>query len=210
MSSHFGPADLQAALSVSRETLARLKAYVALLEDWNVRHNLVSRQSTDDVWHRHVYNSAQLEPFIPPDAASLVDLGSGAGFPGLVLAILLADRPRFRTVLYEATRKKCDFLEQAAARVGVPAEVRNRRIEEAAPEAFDIVTARALAPLEKLLAYAQAFQGQKTLNLFLKGQSVAAELTDAHKSWRMSVAQYPSRSDPSGVILAIRELRHAA
>jgi 16S rRNA (guanine527-N7)-methyltransferase len=210
MSSNFGPAELQSALNVSRETLARLKAYVALLEEWGARHNLVSRQSMDDVWRRHIFDSAQLGPLIPAEAGSLVDLGSGAGFPGLVLAILLADRPAFRTVLTEATRKKCDFLQHAAARVGVPAEVRNRRIEDALPEPFDIITARAVAPLDKLLAYAQAFQGPKTLNLFLKGQSVGPELTDAHKSWSMRLAQYPSRSGPSGVILAIRELRHAA
>jgi 16S rRNA (guanine527-N7)-methyltransferase len=139
-----------------------------------------------------------------------VDLGSGAGFPGLVLAILLADRPAFRTVLYEATRTKCEFLQAAADRVDVRVEIRNGRIEGAEPEPFDIVTARALAPLDKLLGYAHVFQGRQTLNLLLKGQSVGAELTLAHKSWRMKVDQRPSRSDPSGVILAIRELRHVA
>ena len=210
MTPQFGPSDLQAALNVSRETLARLKAYAATLAEWNARHNLVSRQSLDDVWLRHIYDSAQLYPLIPPEAESLVDLGSGAGFPGLVLAILLADRPAFRTVLYEATRKKCEFLALVAARTGVQAEIRNERIEDAQPEPFDVVTARAVAPLAKLLAYAQPFQSPRTLNLFLKGQSVGAELTLAHKSWRMRVARHPSRSHPSGLILAIRELRHAA
>jgi 16S rRNA (guanine527-N7)-methyltransferase len=209
MSAPFGPAELQSALTVSRETLARLETYVALLQEWNTRHNLVSGASIGEVWRRHIYDSAQLLPFIPPDAMSLLDLGSGAGFPGLVLSILLAGRPSFRTILYEATRKKCDFLCHVVSSLGVAAEVRNQRIETAVPEMFDVVTARALAPLDKLLAYAQAFQGQQTLNLFLKGQSVGAELTIARKSWRMCVAQYPSRSDLSGTILAIRELRHA-
>jgi len=210
MNANFGPAELQSALNVSRETLARLKTYVSLLEEWNVRHNLVSRQSLADVWRRHVYDSAQLCEFVPPAAVTLVDLGSGAGFPGLVLAILLADRPSFRTVLYEATGKKCEFLRHVADRLGVPVEVRNRRIEDTAAEPFDVVTARALAPLEKLLAYAQPFQGPRTVNLFLKGRSALSELTAARKIWRMQATQHPSRSDPSGVILAIRELSHAA
>ena len=208
MSKEFGPTELQAALGVSRETLARLKAYVALLEEWSTRHNLVSARSVAEVWRRHIFDSAQLLPLIPEDAKSLVDLGSGAGLPGLILAICLVERRPFRTVLYEATAKKCQFLVQAALRVGLQAEVRNLRIEQASPEPFDVVTARALAPLDRLLAYAQPFQAPQTLNLFLKGQSVGGELTTAHKSWNMQLIKYPSRSDPSGVILAIRELRH--
>jgi 16S rRNA (guanine527-N7)-methyltransferase len=209
MSQNFGPAELQKALGVSRETVARLKAYVGLLEEWSARHNLVSARSLAEVWRRHIFDSAQLLPLIPERAESLVDLGSGAGLPGLVLAICLADRAVFRTVLYEATAKKCQFLEHAALRVGLRVEVRNRRIEDANPEPFDVVTARALAPLDKLIAYAQPFQARQTLNLFLKGQSVAAELTSAHKSWSMQLVEHQSRSGPSGVILAIRELRHA-
>ena len=140
---------------------------------------------------------------------NLVDLGSGAGFPGLILAILLRNRGVFRSVLYEATRKKCDFLIAASTRLDDAVEVRNARIEDAAPEVFDIVAARACAPLPRLLLYAQAFQGPHTRNLFLKGQSVGAELTEAHKSWKMSVEKYPSRSDPSGTILLVEGLRHA-
>jgi 16S rRNA (guanine527-N7)-methyltransferase len=205
------PSNVQYTENVSRETLARLKAFVDILTDWNARHNLVSAQSLEDVWNRHILDSMQLFDLIPAQARSLVDLGSGAGFPGLILAILLQEtQPAFRVVLYEATRKKCEFLEAAAARTGVKVQVRNARIEEAKREAFDVVTARALAPLDKLLCYAHAFQGPHTLNLFLKGQSVGAELTLAHKSWKMALTRYPSRSDPSGVILAIRELRHVA
>jgi 16S rRNA (guanine527-N7)-methyltransferase len=206
----FGPTDLQYTDNVSRETLARLKAFVDLLTDWNARHNLVSAASLANVWRRHILDSAQLSAFISEDAISLVDLGSGAGFPGLIIAILLADRASFRTILYEATRKKCEFLKAAADRTGVTVEIRNARIEDAIPEPFDVVTARALAPLDKLLGYAHVFQGPHTLNLLLKGQSVVHELTLAHNSWRMKVDQHPSRSDPSGVILAIRELRHVA
>jgi 16S rRNA (guanine527-N7)-methyltransferase len=202
----FGPEEFAAASGVSRETLARLKAYAGLLADWNARHNLVSSASLGDVWRRHFWDSAQLTAFIPTGAKSLVDLGSGAGFPGLVLAILLRERPGFRTVLYEATAKKCAFLAAAAQATSAAVEIRNARIEQAKPEAFDVVTARACAPLARLLAHAQPFQAGSTVNLFLKGQSVASELTEARKSWRMQLFRHQSRSDPSGTILEIREL----
>jgi 16S rRNA (guanine527-N7)-methyltransferase len=206
----FGPEDFAAASGVSRETWARLKAYAGLLTDWNARHNLVSAASLADVWRRHFWDSAQLAPFIPADALNLVDLGSGAGFPGLVLAILLRERPGFRTVLFEATAKKCAFLTAAAQATGAPVEIRNARVQQAKPEPFNVVTARALAPLAKLLAYAQPFQGPGTVNLFLKGQSVASELTEARKSWRMQLLRHQSRSDSSGTILEIRALAAAA
>jgi 16S rRNA (guanine527-N7)-methyltransferase len=206
----FGPAEFQAASHVSRETLGRLKLFASLLEDWNARLNLVSAGSLPDVWRRHIWDSAQLIDLIPTEVSSLVDLGSGAGFPGLILAILLRERGNVRTVLYEATTKKCSFLNEAAVRTGAPVEIRNGRIENADREPFDALTARACAPLEKLLSYAQAFQGANTINLFLKGQSVAVELTKARKSWTLDAIRHPSRSDPSGAILEVRELRHVA
>jgi len=202
----FGPAEFQTLSGVSRETLARLKLFVSLLEDWNARMNLVSAKSLADVWKRHVWDSAQLFPLLRSDARSLVDLGSGAGFPGLVLAILLGGGTR--VVLYEAIAKKCRFLEEVAHRTEAAVEVRNGRIEDAKREPFDVVTARACAPLDQLLSYAAHFQAKNTQCLFLKGQSVGAELTEMSKSWTMTVEQHPSRSDPSGVILDIRELRH--
>ena len=206
----FGPEEFLAASNVSRETLGRLKLFAGLLADWNARLNLVSANSLPDIWRRHIWDSAQLADLIPPEASSLVDLGSGAGFPGLVLAIILRERGAFRTVLYEATTKKCSFLNEAAVRSGAPVEIRNGRIEKADREPFDVLTARACAPLEKLLGYAQAFQGPETINLFHKGQSVAVELTEARKSWNMKAVRHPSRSDLSGSILEVRELRHVA
>ncbi|HEX3430124.1 MAG TPA: 16S rRNA (guanine(527)-N(7))-methyltransferase RsmG [Rhizomicrobium sp.] len=208
-SHNFGPEEFRQAANVSRETLARLKAFVGLLKDWNQRHNLVSQRSLEDVWRRHVWDSAQLADFVPHEARSLVDLGSGAGFPGVVLAILLRERPGFRTALYEATRKKCEFLRAAVLQTEVAAEVVNGRIEDAPPESFDVVAARACAPLSQLLLYAARFQGARTRNLFLKGQNVGAELTEAHKYWKMQVAKHPSRSDPSGTILVVESLGHA-
>ena len=204
----FGPEAFARATDVSRETLARLKAYAGLLAEWNARHNLVSANSLSDVWRRHFWDSAQLFPMIPAEARSLADLGSGAGFPGLVLAAMLRERAGFRTVLYEATAKKARFLATAAERMGLSVEVRNVRIETAEPEIFDVVAARACAPLPELLAYAQHFAGPRTVCLFLKGQNVAGELTEARKCWTMKLEQHPSRSDPSGTVLAIRELAH--
>ncbi|HEY0106321.1 MAG TPA: 16S rRNA (guanine(527)-N(7))-methyltransferase RsmG [Rhizomicrobium sp.] len=202
----FGPDAFAAQTGVSRETLARLKAYVGLLEDWNARHNLVSRTSLEDVWRRHVWDSAQLASFIPPSAKTLIDLGSGAGFPGLVLAALFRDR--IAVTLVEATGKKAAFLAAAAERMRLAVDIRNARIEAIAPRAFDVVSARALAPLGRLLAYAQNFTGAQTVCLLLKGQSLAGELTETRKSWRMQTLQHQSATDPSGVILEVRELEH--
>lgn len=202
----FGPEEFAAETGVSRETLARLKAYVGLLEEWNSRQNLVSAASLANVWRRHAWDSAQLLTYIPKDARTLADLGSGAGFPGLVLAEMLRDR--VKVTLFESTAKKCAFLEEIGGRLGLNLEIRNTRMEAAAQEAFDVVTARACAPLDKLLGYAQHFTGPKTVCLFLKGQNVGSELTEARKSWKVTLQQHPSLTDPSGSILEIRELAH--
>ena len=207
---HFGPEEFAALSHVSRETLARLKTYAGMLEDWNARHNLVSRASLAEVWRRHFWDSAQLAPLIPQEARSLIDLGSGAGFPGLVLAELLKHCPQFRVVLVEATAKKCWFLQSVAERLALPVEIRNARVEDLPAENFDVITARACAPLPELLAYAQRFWGKRTRGFFHKGQNLAVELTQASKSWRIKAEQHPSRSDPSGVILEIRELQRVA
>ena len=200
----FDAAAFAAATNVSRETLARLKAYAGMLEDWNARHNLVSEKSLSEVWRRHFWDSAQLAPLIPESARTLADLGSGAGFPGLVLAEMLRDRVTVE--LFEATAKKAKFLDAVAQRLVLPVKVRNERIESARRHRVDVVTARACAPLPKLLAYAQHFVGPETVLLFLKGQNIGVELTEAHKSWKMKVRRHQSLTDSSGVILEIREL----
>ena len=202
----FGPEEFAASALVSRETLARLKAYAGLLVEWNARHNLVSTASLEDVWRRHFWDSAQLAHLLPETAKSLVDLGSGAGFPGLVLAEIFRDRA-LQVVLYEATAKKCRFLAEIAARLKLDLEIRNVRIADAKPEPFDVVVARACAPLAELLPYAQRFWGPGTIALLLKGQNVEVELTQARKSWRIGENRHPSRSDPSGTILEITEMQ---
>jgi 16S rRNA (guanine527-N7)-methyltransferase len=202
----FGPEEFQAKTGVSRETLARLKAYAGLLGDWNQRHNLVSRNSLAHLWRRHMWDSAQLVPLVPTLARTLADLGSGAGFPGLVLAAMLRDQ--VRVTLFESIRKKAEFLSAAAQRMGLDVPVRNERIEGYEGARFDVVTARALAPLDQLLGYAQQIAGKQAICLFPKGQSLASELTEARNAWRMKALQHPSATDPSGVILEVREFRH--
>jgi 16S rRNA (guanine527-N7)-methyltransferase len=200
----FGPEEFAAKTGVSRETLARLKLYASLLRDWNSRHNLVSVGSLDDLWRRHYWDSAQLAPLVPQHATTLVDLGSGAGFPGLVLAELL--RGKIAVTLFEGTAKKCAFLKAVAQRLELPVSIENCRIEDAPRQIFDVITARACAPLTKLLSYAHHFMGPNSVCLFLKGQNVGVELTEAHKSWKVKIRQIPSLTDPSGVILELREL----
>lgn len=199
----FAPQEFAAKAGVSRETLARLKAYADALTDWNARHNLVAKSTLPDLWSRHFWDSAQLAPLIPAAARSLADLGSGAGFPGLVLAAM---RPDLAVTLHEATTKKCAFLQFAAERMGIAVTVQNARLEDLPPTQFDVITARALAPLPQLLGYAQNFAGPNSVCLFLKGQNVGVELTGAHKYWNMKVSQVPSQTDPSAAIVVVREL----
>jgi len=205
----FGPEEFAAQTGVSRETLSRLKAYADVLADWNARHNLVAKSTLPDLWRRHFWDSAQLLPLIPGAARTLADLGSGAGFPGLVLAAL---RPDLAVTLHEATTKKCAFLQAAADRMGLAVTIQNARLEDLGPQPFDILTARALAPLPQLLRYAQNFVDLNSVCLFLKGQNVGAELTEAHKYWNMKASQVPSQTDPSAAIVVVRELgpRHVA
>jgi 16S rRNA (guanine527-N7)-methyltransferase len=203
----FGPEEFAAGSRVSRETLEQLQRYAEILADWNSRHNLVSVASMKDVWRRHFWDSAQIADLIPKSARTVVDLGSGAGFPGLVLAIM---RPELRITMIEATGKKCRFLRAVADELGLAVEVRHQRIEDTPHESFDVITARACAPLEQLLSYAQRFWGKGTRAFLHKGQNLALELTEAHKSWSIQAEQHSSRSDPSGIILEIRELQRVA
>jgi len=196
MPDSFGPEAFAAQFcakggNVSQKTLAQLKAYADVLVDWSARHNLVARSTLPDLWQRHMWDSAQLVALIPENARTLADLGSGAGFPGLVLAAM---RPDLAVTLHEATGKKCAFLRAAADRMALPVRIENARIEDLPPKAYDVVTARALAPLPLLLSYAHALTGPNSVCLFLKGQNMGAELTGAHKSWKMETSQVPSQT----------------
>ncbi len=200
----YGPEQFASEQNVSRETFSRILTYVELLLTWNKRINLISKSTEQSIWQRHILDSAQLYPLIPRDCLSLADLGSGAGFPGLVLAIMGVKGVR----LIESDARKCAFMREAARITGTDAQIINIRIEKAPSAPVDIITARALAPLTDLLDLAKPLIGPKTECLFLKGQHIEAELTQAHKMWRMQVDCRPSRSDPTGSVVRVREVSH--
>lgn len=200
--SAFGPEAFAAACDVSRETLARLELYAELLGRWNRAINLVGKRTLDDLWRRHFLDSAQLLPLLPPldgRPRVLADLGSGAGFPGLVLAILGAGEVH----LVESDLKKATFLREVARATGAPASVHAARIESLDGLAADVVTARALAPLDRLIAYAAPLLREDGCCLFLKGREAERELTLIDKARKITVDRFPSRSDPEGVVLRI-------
>jgi 16S rRNA (guanine527-N7)-methyltransferase len=184
---------------VSRETLTRLEDYVRLLTAWNRRVNLVGGNTIGDVWERHILDSAQLLPHLPRRARRVVDLGSGAGLPGLILAILGVPEVH----LIESDRRKAVFLTEAIRITRASAIVHAARAEQVPAFAADVVTARACAPLSDLLGLARPFVGPQTLCLFLKGRAVAAELTEAAKHWNMRAETLPSIADRSGSILKL-------
>jgi 16S rRNA (guanine527-N7)-methyltransferase len=202
-------ADRAAALAltpVSRETQAHLDRYVALLIDWQSRMNLVAASTLPQLWTRHVADSLQLLR-LAPDARVWVDLGAGAGFPGLAIACALADTSGVAVHLVESTGKKAAFLNAVIAATGVPAKVHHMRIEDFVKRRAvrpDIVTARALAPLDRLLELAVPLLDSGAQALFLKGQDVEAELTQAAKCWTIQASLVPSLTSPEGRVLVVR------
>jgi 16S rRNA (guanine527-N7)-methyltransferase len=205
-------ADRAEALSlvpVSRETQARLDAFVAVLLERQQRMNLIGASTEPKVWTRHVADSLQLLA-LAPDAKVWVDLGSGAGFPGVVLACALADTPGAVVHLVERSTKKASFLQEAVRLVGLPAEIHAERVEDFvrhAPPRIDVVTARALAPLCELLREAYPLLKRGAQGVFLKGQDVGSELTDAAKCWKIQSRLIPSLTSAAGRILAIDSVR---
>lgn len=193
------PEEFAAETGVSRETLGRLQTYAALLRKWSRSINLVGRSTLNDLWRRHMLDSAQLYPLIPNDAHSLVDLGSGAGFPGMVLAIM-----GVRDVhLIEADKKKCAFLRQVARETATDVTIHVARIEEVGSFRSDVVVARALASLPQLLDFASGFADEHSILLFLRGRGVDLELTRLGKAANMRIEKFPSRTDPHATILCL-------
>ena len=189
-------------VDVSRETMGRLEALVDTLVRWQKAINLVGRATIQDVWSRHVLDSAQIAPLIPAEARSLADLGSGGGFPGLVLAAL---RPDLEMTLIEADARKAAFLGEAGRRMALskPPRVVIGRIEEAPPAKADVVTARALAPLSQLLVWADRHRSDTAICLFHKGKGWQSELTEATKDWDIACQPLASITDSDAVILRI-------
>ncbi|MBI3513525.1 MAG: 16S rRNA (guanine(527)-N(7))-methyltransferase RsmG [Proteobacteria bacterium] len=199
------PSDFQAAAGVSRETVARLEVYAAELVRWQATINLVGENTLASLWQRHMLDSTQLLRLLPDASTPLVDLGSGAGFPGLVLAIAgVAD-----VHLIEADGRKAAFLTEVARLTETEITVHNQRIEHVSPLVAGVVTARALAPLPELLAHAARFSGPFTTCLFHKGRDWRRELTLAREAWTMDTRCEPSIADPESVIMRVENLRPA-
>jgi 16S rRNA (guanine527-N7)-methyltransferase len=194
---------------VSRETLARLDRFVALLLEWQQHTNLIARSSERVLWTRHIADSLQLLP-LAPAARVWADLGTGGGFPGLVIACALAESAGACAHLVESSTKKAAFLREAIRATSAPAVVHAIRIEDfAAPSdlpRLEVVTARALAPLPKLLPLVYPLLKTGILGLFAKGQDVALELTEAAKCWKLQASLIPSRTDPRGRIVVVSGL----
>jgi 16S rRNA (guanine527-N7)-methyltransferase len=199
----------QLGVDVSRETRDRLEALVSTLARWQKAINLVGRATMDDVWLRHVLDSAQLKGLIPAGAKTLTDLGSGAGFPGLVVAAL---RPDLDVTLIESDARKATFLGEAARRMTLekPPKLVIGRIEAVAPAPADVVTARALAPLGQLLAWADRHRTAPAICLFHKGKGWQAEVTESMKDWEIPYQTFTSVTDLDAVILRIGPYRPSA
>jgi 16S rRNA (guanine527-N7)-methyltransferase len=193
---------------VSRESQARLRLYVDLLKKWQVQINLVSKESIASVWERHIADSLQLREYAGEGDQAIVDLGSGAGLPGLVLALAY---PEYRATLVESHGKKVAFLREVARQARISVKIIQDRIERVDSEPFrstrPVVTSRAVAPLDRLLAFAAPLLATGR-GLFHKGQDVGVELTEAMKSWSIEYIKHPSVIDPAGVILEVLEVRH--
>lgn len=194
-----GRADALAAVAVSRETQDRLDLYAELLLKWQPKINLVGPDTVPELWRRHFLDSMQLLPLLPAATQRLVDLGSGAGFPGLVLAMLGVPEVH----LVESDARKAIFLREVARQAGVAVTVHNMRIEAMTPLPADVVTARALAPLPRLLDWAERFRQPHTVLLFLKGRGAEAELAQAGLAASPAVTRHPSRTDPDATVLRI-------
>jgi 16S rRNA (guanine527-N7)-methyltransferase len=190
---------------VSRETRARLEIYADLLRKWQRTINLVGRSTLNELWTRHFADSAQLYPLLPEGTRVLVDLGSGAGFPGLVLAILGVPEVH----LIEADSRKATFLREVVRATGAPVQIHVRRIEQVPPFPADVVTACALAPLADLLELAVPFIDRRGVAIFPKGQHVEDELTAATKTWNITVDRFPSVTDQAATILRVSEVSRA-
>jgi 16S rRNA (guanine527-N7)-methyltransferase len=210
-----GAADFSQVFEVSRETLERLEIYATVFRAWQKTINLVAPSTVDDVWNRHFADSAQLVALAPIGAVHWLDLGSGGGFPGLVAGILLAERAGCRLTLIESDARKCAFLREVVRQTGLgtvlPVDILSDRIETAANTTkvgrVDVVSARALAPLAKLLVWCEAYFGPSTVALLPKGRAFEDELADARRIWAFESEVVGSRVDVDSRILVVRRLR---
>ena len=194
--------EFQRQTSVSRETCDRLQAYLDFLQKWQQEMNLVGNSTLVDPWRRHILDSWQILSLIPQETKQLVDLGSGAGFPGMILALLGVAEIH----LVEAKHRKVNFLHAVAELCKIQVTIHNQRIESIADLSPDVITARALAPLPRLLAYAEPLIQSETLCLFHKGAHYRQELTQAQKNWHMNINYSFSITDSTAAILCLKKV----
>lgn len=199
------PSGFQGLRAATPAQMADLQTLIERLTATNVVMNLVGPDTIPDVWNRHIFDSAQLLD-LAPEARTWGDLGAGAGFPGLVLAILLKDQPDSHVWLVDSLGKRCRFLQEVVEALSLRATVVHGRAEEQKIR-VDVVTARALAPMDRLLGYAQPYLQRGAQGLFLKGEKAEVELIEARKVWQFSSDLFVSRSDPRGRIVSVRSLR---
>ncbi|MBY0501154.1 MAG: 16S rRNA (guanine(527)-N(7))-methyltransferase RsmG [Alphaproteobacteria bacterium] len=193
------------AVNVSRETIHRLEIYKRELEHWQKSINLIASSTVPHLWKRHFEDSLQLLSYISTKKQKLIDLGSGAGFPGLVLAI--SQPETLDVTLIESDRKKCFFIENVSRETKTRVNILNSRIESFEGIYGDIITSRALAPLPQLLKYALPYMKKESMCLFLKGKGVEDEIEEAQKEWEFILEIFPSLTDSKGNILKITNLR---
>lgn len=200
--------EFQALTGAGDAAIADLDRYRLMLEEGNAVMNLVGPASLPDFWNRHALDSAQLLP-LAPKARIWADLGAGAGLPGVILAILLKETPGAKIWLIDSQTKRTRFLEQVVSALSLPAEVVNARAETLSIQA-DVVTARACAPLDKLLDFAKPYRARGAEALFLKGEKAEEEILEAKRRHRFEADVLPSQSDPRGRVLRIRSPKRAA
>jgi 16S rRNA (guanine527-N7)-methyltransferase len=199
---------MTAAPQISALATERLQIFVGLLAKWNAAINLVSPASLAEVWTRHVADSAQVLDAAPSRRARWLDMGSGAGFPGIVIALITADTPNpVEMTLVESDRRKAAFLSTVSRETGVPMIIQAARIEAVAPQNADTVSARALAPLVRLCSFAERHLAPHGAALFLKGGHYDAEIAEARRTWSFALDVRRSSTDPAGVVLIMKDLR---
>jgi 16S rRNA (guanine527-N7)-methyltransferase len=206
----YGARDFQRDLDIPGATMARLEIYAGLLEKWQAKINLISQRTLPHLWWRHMLDSAQLRDYLPQTSGPWLDIGSGAGFPGLVLALIQLQETAQTVHLIESDQRKAVFLNEVIRATQAPAKVHAGRMEQLLPARFNgeagLITARAVAPLHQLFGLVSGVTGPSTVYLLLKGQDVDVELTEAAKYRSMDVTPYPSRTHPGGRILQITEV----
>jgi 16S rRNA (guanine527-N7)-methyltransferase len=198
------PEGFQEISGASDEDLERLRTYVALLNKWQDKINLVSKDSLTDVWRRHILDSAQLAPLIGSQIKSIADIGTGAGFPGMVLAIIGAAE---EIHLIESNERKNAFLREVNRMTKAGTIIHNIRVEKLQEVSVDLVVSRAVASLEQLLQYVNPLLKKGGQCLFLKGKKWREELTEVQKKWIINESVIQSLSDPSGMILKLEEIK---